>query len=166
MLPALIAQAAPPPAELSAFLAVGFYLIGIVTASVVLWRLLTGKSDRTMIGPTPLEIKASPSYATIQQHAALEMKTKEQHAALEEKMDKELGRERGARKQMHEEIAMLQSGVEVVKIQNTQQADALTEIKVEQQLIKREIKSDNTSMHTRIGEILTALGEIKGRLSK
>ena len=92
-----------------------------------------------------------------------------EHEALEEKMDIRLtaisksGTE--SREKMHKEIESLKVGVEVVKAQNSQQSAALGEIRKDQQIIKSEIKADNTSMHTRIGEVLTALGEIKGRIA-
>lgn len=62
-----------------------------------------------------------------------------EHEALVEKIDADLGRERGARKQMHQEIANLQSGVEVVKTQNAQQSAALGELRTEQAKIRDRI---------------------------
>ena len=43
--------------------------------------------------------------------AAHEFVTQQDHERLEQKMDAELGRERGSRKRMHEEIAQLQGDV-------------------------------------------------------
>lgn len=56
----LIAQAAPSPAALSDFLSVGFYLIGIFTAAVMLWRAWRPAD----ISPQPLTVREHTSFAT------------------------------------------------------------------------------------------------------
>lgn len=71
----LLAQspAATPPADaLKSFLEVAFYLVGGLTACVVLWKHLTGKSGETRITPTPLEVKEHTQFATSDELARVE----------------------------------------------------------------------------------------------
>lgn len=60
----LLAQSTPDAHALSSFLEVTFYLIGIVTAAVVLWKQVTGKSEETRISPQPLEVKEHTTFAS------------------------------------------------------------------------------------------------------
>jgi seryl-tRNA synthetase len=64
--------------------------------------------------------------------------TREEHAALTQRLDDELGRERGARKKMHEEIASLQGDVKVLKSQNETQSRQLSTMdqKMDQVLLR------------------------------
>lgn len=64
--------------------------------------------------------------------------TREEHDALAEKMDDELGRERGSRKLMHKEIADLQGDVKVLKSQNETQSRQLATMdqKMDQVLLR------------------------------
>ncbi len=55
--------------------------------------------------------------------------TKEQHRELELKLDAELGRERSARKRIHEEIAALQANVAAIKVATDSQATDTAELK-------------------------------------
>jgi hypothetical protein len=97
----LLAQSTPPAAALSSFLEVAFYLIGIVTAAVVLWKQLTGKSEETRITPQPLEVKPHARLAKWEEletvkneaHGRISRERKEIDAAIArvEAQQKELG---------------------------------------------------------------------------
>lgn len=63
--------------------------------------------------------------------AALEFATKPELRDLESKMDAELGRERGARKKIHEEIAELQGDVKVLKVQGAAQNGKLDNLEAQ-----------------------------------
>lgn len=90
--------------------------------------------------------------------------SREEHAAFAKKVDDELGRERGARKKIHEEISALTSAVEVVKEQNIQQSRSLSDIKTEQAAIKREVKEDNQAVQSRISDVLEGIAELRGEI--
>ncbi len=80
-----------------------------------------------------------------------------EHDALAEKMDTELGRERGARKKMHEDIAALQTGIEVVKTQNIEQSARIGEMRNDQLNIRDRIDD----LPRRTIELLRSSGALK-----
>ena len=55
--------------------------------------------------------------------------TKVEHGQLQDRLDLELGRERGSRKKMHEEISALQAQVAAVRTDNQNQSRDLAELK-------------------------------------
>lgn len=59
-----LANVTPPPG-LDAFLASAFYVVGLITAVVVLWqRLRTAPEQPVRLAPSPLEVKPAADYAT------------------------------------------------------------------------------------------------------
>lgn len=72
--------------------------------------------------------------------------TKAEHRELGEKLDAELGRERGSRKKMHEEIAQLQTSVATVRAENANQSKDLRELK--QQIADTDRRIDAVPMRT------------------
>lgn len=115
MIPLLLAQHAPEFTSGQLYAGVGLLLTLLLV--VLLWR-------KVFVPEPPLH---------------KEYVSRADHTALEERLDVELGRERGARKQMHQEIATLQSGVEVVKNQNAAHSLALAELRSEQAKIRDRI---------------------------
>lgn len=59
----LLAQT-PPPTAVASWLEVLFYLVGGVTAMVLLVKQFTGKSEQVHLSPTPLEVKAHETAVT------------------------------------------------------------------------------------------------------
>lgn len=147
----------PPPAGFASFIENIAWTAITLAAVVFAWRQITGKSDETKIGPSPLVVSEHVTYATVEQHNALAAQVDQRLSALSR-----AGTE--SREKIHKEISALQVSVEGVKTQNNQQFTSLAEIKTEQAAIKLEIKQDNIAVHGRIGEVLSALGEIKGQL--
>lgn len=64
MTPLLLAQSTPPPAALASFLEVAFYLVGLFTACLVAYRHLTGKSEKSDVGPQPFIVKSHQEQVT------------------------------------------------------------------------------------------------------
>ncbi len=83
--------------------------------------------------------------------------TRNEHESLKKKMDEELGRERGARKQIHQDIAALQTGIEVVKSQNREQSERIGEIRNDQLAIRDRIDD----FPKRTIELLRSSGALK-----
>src|SRR4051812_15701105 len=115
MFPTFLAEVAAA-ADFSAqalkdWLAVLFYLVGGATAIVALWKMLSGKNGATEIAGQPIEVKAHAAFAT-----------KLEHEQLQKKLDDELGRERGSRKKIHEEVATLQGDLKTLQRETTLQS--------------------------------------------
>lgn len=74
-----------------------------------------------------------PSPMSVQQPLVIkghqELVTRDEHKSLAERMDQELGRERGARKQIHQEIGALQASVAAITKENTKQTSDLQDLK-------------------------------------
>lgn len=126
MIPPL-ADITPTPEALASWLAVLTYLCVTIAAVVVAWRYVSGRSDATVIKPQPLIVKGADDFAT-----------KPELAGLAKKMDDELGRERSARKRIHEEIAGLQGEVKVLANQGEYQSRQLNNLdnKMDQVLMR------------------------------
>lgn len=75
----LLAQIAPPPAGVEAWLKVLFWLAAGVVAIAGAIRILAGKSGDRQISPQPLEVKEHASVVTIDQ---LETVKKEAHGRM------------------------------------------------------------------------------------
>lgn len=78
--------------------------------------------------------------------------TKQEHSDLATRFDDELGRERGARKKMHEEIAALQAISAALKAEARARAAALDELKQDQ----REIRARIDDLPRRTADVLRA----------
>ncbi|PTX95757.1 hypothetical protein DB354_10120 [Opitutus sp. ER46] len=72
--------------------------------------------------------------------------TKTEHAQLAEKLDTELGRERGSRKKMHEEISKMQSDISAISTDNHAQSKDLADLK--RQISATEQRIDAVPMRT------------------
>lgn len=89
--------------------------------------------------------------------------TKEEHARLAEKMDVELGRERGARKKIHEEIAALQGDLKVIQAETSAHTQSFTNLFSQSETLRAEVKDDVQGLHERISQVLEKVGELRGR---
>lgn len=65
--------------------------------------------------------------------------TKSEHSALATRMDEELGRERGARKKIHEDIAALQALTAALQVELRGHTAVLAELKQDQREIRTRI---------------------------
>ena len=118
----IFAQLSDPQAAQS----VGWFLLCIAAVCVVANQILSFYNSYIREKPSP-----SATYAT-----------KEEHREFRERMDVELGRERGSRKRMHEEMAALQADTHSLKESTQATTLQLSDL-------KRQI--ENT--HARIDEI-------------
>lgn len=75
----LLAQIAPPPDGVEAWLKVLFWLAGGLVAIAAAIRILTGKNGVRQISPQPLEVKEHATVVTIDQ---LETVKKEAHGRM------------------------------------------------------------------------------------
>lgn len=101
--------------SVAAYLAV--FIAAIVGAVVGVKSLYKQKAEPTEIAQ-PLHTKMVHDFAT-----------RPELMSLETKMDNELGRERGARKKIHEEIAAIQSSVSSIRTETGKQSIDLGEMK-------------------------------------
>lgn len=126
MIPLLLAQT-PAPEALKSWLETFFWLGGGMLMSILIWKHLTGKSNTAAVGPQPFIVKGADDFAT-----------KPELAGLAKKMDDELGRERGARKKIHEEISELQGDMKGLKITSDHQTRQLSNLdgKMDQVLLR------------------------------
>jgi seryl-tRNA synthetase len=95
-----------------------FAIMGGLYYTINVWRQLSGKGDKASQPPQPLIVKEEHAYATLPQLDA-----------LARKMDDELGRERGARKKIHEEIATIQATVSSISTETEKQSNDIAEVK-------------------------------------
>lgn len=126
MITHLLAQS-PAPEALESWLKTLFWLAGGVAAVMHCYRLATGKASTTTVSPQPLIVKGADDFAT-----------KPELHSLAKKMDDELGRERSARKKIHEEIADLQGDVKVLSSKTDTQNRQLSSLdgKMDQVLLR------------------------------
>lgn len=96
-------------------------------------------------------------YISREEHLATAARIDKERADLALKMDAELGRERGARKQIHQDIAVLQTGVEIVRLQNEEQSKRIGEMRGDQITIRDRIDE----LPRRTIELLRTSGALK-----
>ncbi len=80
--------------------------------------------------------------------------TKTEHGALAARLDEELGRERSARKRIHEEIAALQAHTAALRAETTAQTNTLDELRQDQ----RELRARIDDLPRRTAEAFRAFG--------
>jgi hypothetical protein len=108
-----------PPAGFVAFASSFMYVIVSLAAIVGLWQMLRPKSaDKTEISGQPIEVREHEAFAT-----------RVEHRELAARVDQELGRERGARKLIHEQISRLQANIAKIEADNAAQTRAVNELK-------------------------------------
>lgn len=109
-------SASPDANALKSWLEVLFYLVGGVTAVVILWQKLSGRSGKREI-QQPLEVKAHCEYATTAQLAKVEKELKE-----------DLTKGAASRKKMHEEIEAMRVAQARIEVKNDEQSRQLTNL--------------------------------------
>lgn len=117
-------------------------IVGLVGLAVILRFLRDFRSN--LAKELTLQINSGKQPAPVEVQQPLIVKaheslvTREEHTQLSTKMNEELGRERGARKQIHQEISDLQGDVKVLKSQNDSQTLKLTQLdgKMDQVLLR------------------------------
>jgi len=100
----------PDPASAAS---VGWIILSIAAVCVALNAILGFWRDHVKEQPTPSE-----TYAT-----------KQQHEEFKKQMDAELGRERGSRKLIHQEVAALQADTKALKTETESQTRQLSDLK-------------------------------------
>lgn len=117
-------------------------IIGLVGIAVIV-GVLRGFREN-LADEIKREIDTKQAAAPVQVQSPLIVKahehlvTREEHQKLEARMAEELGRERGARKKIHEEIGTLQGDVKVLQSQNDNQTRQLSNLdgKIDQVLMR------------------------------
>ena len=128
------ASASPNAQFLKDWLEVLMYLGGLIATVSVAWHYLTGKSEKTSVGPQPFVVKPHESLVTRSEF-------EKSHRDLKEDLTKQAG----ARKGLHQEVAALSGDMKALKATNEHQSAALVEL-------KRDTKDTASAVHQMIGE--------------
>lgn len=110
----------PDPASASS---IGWVLLSLAALAVAANAIASFWRQNIRETPSP-----SATYAT-----------KEEHRDLRTRLDEELGRERGSRKRMHEEIAALQADTKSLRSESEAQTNQLGDLKAQLQDTNRRI---------------------------
>jgi len=81
-------------------------------------------------------------------------------------MDAELGRERGARKKMHEEMTEIQKSITALQIETKNQTADIDTISLAVGTMRSEIRTDVNGVQSRISDVLSAVSELKGQVKQ
>lgn len=137
----LLAQSTPPPG-FTAWIESGFYMVGLVTAVVVLWKQFAkAPPAETEIKGQPITVRADTEYTTKEETDALEARVEARFAALDKSRRENV-------EKLHDKFDHLE--------QRTQQVIAE---------MRREVKDDVTGMHKRTDVILEKLSELRGAVN-
>lgn len=136
----ILAQA--QPATFNDWVANAFYVVGLITAVVILYQRLRPKPRETAITGQPLEVRAASDYATKGELRSLELRvdriTDEVRTGFTE-----LDRKRSV------SIAGLHDDL-----------DAKTT------MLRSDVKQDIHGVHTRINEVLSSVSKLEGKLER
>jgi hypothetical protein len=135
-----LAESAPPPAELAAWVEVLFYLAGGTAAVIAAWYYLTGRDGERRITPQPLVVTPETQFAT---RAELE-EVKRSVAAL---------------------AAKIEHGFAELDLKRTTSLERLHgDLQARTDGLRAELKADTDKIHHRVTEVFGALRELRGRL--
>lgn len=129
-----------PPAGFNDWLASAFYLVGLVTAAVVLYKHLHGRPTSTEIAGQPLTIQGATLFTPIEAHNELKGRVdgiSRDIAAGFERLDHKRS----------VSVAGLHDDLEVA-IEN----------------LRKEVKEDVKGVHDRINAVLAAVSELRGKV--
>ncbi|MCX6953105.1 MAG: hypothetical protein NTV51_13205 [Verrucomicrobia bacterium] len=107
----------PSPEALKTWLEVLFYVVGGITACVALWKMLSGRAERTEISGQPIEVRAAADLVSKADH--------EKHLA---EIKAELGRHAARRAEIYEEQAAQGGDIKALKAEVAGTKDNLAKV--------------------------------------
>lgn len=144
----LLAQSAP--AGTDNWLATLFYLVGGITAVVVLIKQFRKEPvSETLVSPQPLVVKPHEEYASRKEHDALVVQVRDQHAEIRTEIQT-------LREERSKSVGNLHQRIEAAAQDNRTVTDSL----------RKEVKQDIAGVHTLLNEQLRAFSKLEGRIEE
>lgn len=146
-----LAQSAPDAAALKSFLEVGFYLVGLIAACVGLYMMLSGKTGKTEVGPSPLIVKAEDAYTPLDKHEALAKRVDNLQSGLNDRLSQMASAASAGREKLHLKLNSQGELLASNTAKTNQTADHVE--KLEDKI------DDNTKLTERLGGELTHINQ-------
>ena len=106
----MIAQATPDPVALASFLEVAFYLVGLVTAAVLLWR----QWHPAELSPQPLTVREHTNFATAKDLKEAHGRISREREEINRELEAVKAEQRAQREKLSLEIGKLHERIDAV----------------------------------------------------
>jgi hypothetical protein len=144
--------------------AIGELLVGLAALAVLIlaiWSLIDrvkgGTKEAREISPNPLRVQEADVFVTVAHCREMHERIKEEQKEQDAGVDTQLGRERGARKEIHQEITAIKADLSAARVATANLGERVGEL-------KREVCDMGKSIDLVPGRVVNLLKETKGLL--